>query len=40
MRKKNLKQHDAEYNDEAFDEYLHVIGANIIEFNRQMEEVE
>ena len=38
MWRKISKQYDAEYNDEAFDRYLHVIGANIIEFNKQMEE--
>ena len=40
MRKKISKQNDAEYNDEAFDRYLHVIGANILEFHKQMEEVD
>jgi len=40
MRKKILKQFDAQDNDEVFDKYMHVIDANIIQFNKQMEEAE
>jgi len=39
MRRKKLERFGNQ-NDEAFDKYLHVIGVSIIEFNRQMEEVE
>jgi len=38
MRKKIGKNNSLE--DEAFERYLHVIGASIIEFNKQMEEVD
>lgn len=39
MRRKILeKYNEIEY--EAFEKYMHVIGANIVEFNKQMEEVD
>jgi len=39
MRRKKVESFDAK-DDEAFDKYLHVIGASIIELNEQMEEVD
>ena len=37
---RRLKSHKHEQEDEAFQQYLHVIGAIIDELNEQMEEVD